>query len=55
VRKLDPRALICGFVCVILLLAVLIEHRLVTDGQMNSQTDRQTNKGHRATAHTALA
>jgi len=31
----------CGVVCVILLLAVLVEHRLVPDGQ----TDRQT-QGH---------
>ena len=30
----------CGVVCVILCFAVLVEHRLVTDGQ--TQTDRQT-------------
>ena len=40
----------CGVVCVILRLAVLVEHRLVTDGQ----TDRQTD-GHRAMASTADA
>jgi len=31
----------CGVVCVILRLAVLIEHRLVTDGR----TDRRTDTG----------
>jgi len=36
----------CGFVCVILYLAVSVEHRLVTD----RQTDRHT-----TTAYTALA
>ena len=40
----------CGVVCVILRLSVLVEHRLVTDGQ----TDRQTD-GHRAMASTADA
>ena len=39
-----------GVVCVILRLAVLVEHRLVTD----RRTDRQTD-GHRATASTADA
>ena len=39
-----------GVVCVILRFAVLVEHRLVTDGQ----TDRQTD-GHRAMASTADA
>ena len=29
----------CGVVCVILRLAVLVEHRLVTDGQTDGQTD----------------
>jgi len=40
----------CGVVRVILLLAVLVEHRLVTDGQTDGQTD-----GHRAMASTADA
>ena len=40
----------CGVVCVILRLAVLVEHRLVTDGQRDRQTD-----GHRAMASTADA
>jgi len=30
----------CGAVCVILRLAVLVEHRLVTDRQMDRRTDR---------------
>jgi len=34
----DP-GLSCGVVCVILRLAVLVEHRLVTDGQTDRQTD----------------
>jgi len=41
---------LCGVVCVILCLAVLVEHRLVTD--TDSDTDRD---GHRAIAYTALA
>ena len=40
----------CGVVCVILRLAVLVEHRLVTDRQTDGQTDR-----HRAMASTADA
>jgi len=36
----------CGVVCVILRLAVLVEHRLVTDGRMD---------GHRAMASTTDA
>jgi len=40
----------CGVVCVILRLAVLVEHRLVTDGQTDGQTDR-----HWAVASTADA
>ena len=39
-----------GVVCVILRLAVLVEHLLVTDGQTDRQTDR-----HRAMASTADA
>jgi len=37
-QKSRVPGLSCGVVCVILHLAVLVEHRLVTDGQ----TDRQT-------------
>jgi len=40
----------CGVVCVILRFAVLVEHRLVTDGQTDGRTDR-----HRAMASTADA
>ena len=40
----------CGVVCGILRLAVLVEHRLVTDGQTDGRTD-----GHRAMAITADA
>ena len=40
----------CGVVCVILRLAVLVELRLVRDGQTDRQTDR-----HRAMASTADA
>ena len=39
----------CGFVCVILCFAVLVEHGIMTD------TDRQTYIVHRAMAYTALA
>jgi len=45
-QKTRVHGLSCGVVCVILRLAVLVEHRLVTDGQ----TD-----GHRAMASTADA
>ena len=44
----------CGAVCVILRLAVLVEHRLVTERQTDRQTDGRTN-GHRAMASTADA
>jgi len=44
----------CGVVSVILRLAVLVEHRLVTDGRTDRRTDRQTD-GHRAMASTADA
>jgi len=44
----------CGVVCVILRFAVLVEHRLVTDGQPDRRTDRQTDR-HRAMASTADA
>ena len=40
-QKTRVPGLSCGVVCVILRLAVLVEHRLVTDGQ----TDRRT-QGH---------
>ena len=43
-------ALTCGVVCVILRLAVLVEHRLVTDRQTDRKTDRHT-----TTAYTTLA
>jgi len=39
-----------GVVCLILGLAILVEHRLVTNRRMNGQTD-----GHTMTASTALA
>ena len=35
----------CGVVYVILRLAVLVEHRLVTDGRTDGQTHRQTDTG----------
>jgi len=34
-----PPGLLYGAVCVILGLAVLVEHRLVTDGRMDGRTD----------------
>jgi len=43
----------CGIVCVILRLAVFVEHRLVTDGRTDGRTDtvpQQTTDG-RATAY----
>jgi len=49
VRKLECLGYRGGVVCVILRLAVSIEHRLVTDRQTNRQTDTMT------TAYTALA
>ena len=44
----------CGFVCVILCLAVLVEHRLVTDRHTQTETDRHRH-GHRAIAYSTLA
>jgi len=44
----------CGVVCVILRLAVLVEHRLVTDRRTDGQTDGRMD-GHRAMASTADA
>jgi len=49
-QKTRVPALLCGVICVILRLAILVQYRLVTD----RQTDRGTNR-HRATAHTAPA
>ena len=49
-QKTRVPGLSCGVVFVILRLAVLVEHRLVTDGQTDGQTD-----GHRAMASTADA
>jgi len=43
-QKTRVSRLSCGVVCVILRLAVLVEHRLVTDGRTDGQTDRQTTK-----------
>jgi len=37
--KTRVHGLSCGVVCVIIRLAVLVEHRLVTDGQTDEQTD----------------
>jgi len=42
-QKTRVPGLSCGVVCVILRLAVLVEHRLVTD--TDRQTDRQTDTG----------
>jgi len=44
-QKTRVPALSCGVVCVILRLAVLVEHRLVTDGRTDGETDRRT-QGH---------
>jgi len=49
-QKTRVPGLSCGVVCVILRLAVLVEHRLVTDGRTDGRTDR-----HRAIASTADA
>jgi len=48
-QKTRVPGLSCGVVCVILRLAVLVEHRLVTDGQTDGRTD-----GHRAMASTGM-
>ena len=40
-RKLESLVVSCGVVCVILL-AVSVEHRLVTDGRTDSRTNRHT-------------
>jgi len=49
-QKTRVPGLSCGVVYVILRLAVLVEHRLVTDGQTDGRTD-----GHKAMAITADA
>ena len=49
-QKTRVTGLSCDFVCVILRLAVFVEHRLVTDRQTDGQTE-----GHRAIAYTAHA
>ena len=49
-QKTSVPGVSCGVVYVILRLAVLVEHRLVTDGRTDGQTDR-----HRAMASTADA
>ena len=41
VRKLESPGYIAWLVCVILRLAVSVEHRLVTDGRKDRQTDTQ--------------
>jgi len=53
-QKTRLPGLSCGVVCVILCLAVLVEHRLVTDGQTDGWTDRRTDR-HRAMASAADA
>jgi len=50
-QKTRVPGLSCGVVCVILRLAVLVEHRLVTD----RQTDRRTDTGPWLLASTADA
>ena len=44
-QKTRVPALSCGAVCVILRLAVLVEHRLVTDRRTRTQTDTDTDTG----------
>jgi len=51
-QKTRLPGLSCGVVGVILRLAVLVEHRLVTDGQTDRQTDGRTDR-HRVMASTA--
>ena len=46
-QKTRVPVLSCGVVCVILRLAVLVEHRLVPDRQTDRQTDGRTDRqGH---------
>ena len=53
-QKTRVPGLSCGVVCMFLCLAILVEHRLVTDTQTDRQTDRRTD-GHTTMAYTALA
>jgi len=41
-EKLESLGVLCGVVCVILRLAVLVELRLVTDRRTQTDTDGQT-------------
>jgi len=43
-QKTRVPGLSCGVVCVILRLAVLVEHRHVTDRQTDRRTDRRTDR-----------
>jgi len=45
-QKIRFPVLSCGVVCVILRLAVLIEHRLVADGQTDGRTDTGGSTAH---------
>ena len=51
-QKTRVNVLLCGVVCVFLCLAILVEHRLVTDRQ--TDTERRTDR-HTAIAYTARA
>ena len=53
-QKTSVPGLSCGVVYVILRLAVLVEHQLVTDTDTNRQRDTDTD-GHRPMASTADA
>jgi len=44
-QKTRLSGLSCGVVCVILRFAVLVEHRLVTDGHTDGRTEGQTDTG----------
>jgi len=47
-QKTRVPGLLCGFVCMILCLAVSVEHRVVTDGWTDGQTDMLTANTHRS-------
>jgi len=49
-QKTRVPGLSCGVVCVILRLAVLVEHRLVTERRTNRQTDGHTDMASTADA-----